>query len=145
MLDLIYKNEHGAAYYDRDNKLVRTQYKGIVKVEAITDLLRKVIDFSGKEKLHFMLANLTEMQGTFTAALDFFENEFYPAMIKNGLRSYASAVPKDVFTKFSATQLQKKVGGKLDWQAFSSLDDAEQWTQTQINQDKDPRSYSKVS
>jgi hypothetical protein len=145
MLDLIYKNEHGSAHYDRVKKLVRTQYKGIVKLESITDLLRNVIEFSRKEPIHFMLANLTEMQGTFTSAIDFFENEFYPAMIANGLQSYASALPKDVFTKFAASQLQKKVGGKLEWKAFSSLEDAEQWTDAQIRIGKTSPSHSKSS
>ncbi|WP_165823900.1 hypothetical protein [Pseudochryseolinea flava] len=127
MLELIYKNENGAAHYDAQRKLVKTQYKGIVKVEAITDLLRHVIAYAEKNEIRLMCANLTEMQGTFSGAMDFFENEFYPSMIKNGLRAYAAALSKDVFTKFAASQLQKKVGGKLDWQAFSSIEDAEQW------------------
>ena len=131
MVELIYKNEFGSAVYDRANKMVRTQYSGMVKVDAITDLLLKVIEFSWKQKIHTMIANLTEMQGTFTGALDFFEKEFYPTMIKNGLHSYACALSKDAFTKYAATQLQKKVGGSLEWHAFQTVAEAERWMKEQ--------------
>jgi hypothetical protein len=133
MVELIYKNELCNAKYDRISKLVRTQYVGIVKVDAITDLLRKVMEFSGKEQVNYMIANLTEMQGTFTGALDFFEKEFYPTMIRNGLYAYASTLSKDAFTKYAAAQLQKKVGGKLEWHAFSTVLEAENWMHAQIN------------
>ncbi|QHT67252.1 hypothetical protein GXP67_11685 [Rhodocytophaga rosea] len=129
---LIHKNGFCKAQYDPSTKTVRTQYIGIANVESITDLLRKVLEFSAKQPIRHMIANLTLMQGTFTGALDFFEKEFYPTMIKNGLETYAMAVSSDVFTHFAATQLKKKVGGKLEWQAFPSVEKAEQWTSSLV-------------
>ncbi|UZR99296.1 hypothetical protein [Chondrinema litorale] len=131
-MELIYKNNYGKAEYDAGTKTLRTQYIGIAHKEHIIDLLRKVIDFAENGKIKHMIANLTLMNGTFTGALDFFESEFYPHMIGNGLETYAMAVSNDVFTKFAATQLNKRIGGKLDWHVFPSLTDAEVWTKTQI-------------
>jgi hypothetical protein len=60
--------------------------------------------------------------------MDFLENEFYPKLIQNGLLTYAMVVSGDIFTKFAADQLTKKIGGKLEWQVFESLEAAEKWT-----------------
>jgi hypothetical protein len=128
---LIHKNAFCNAIYDPATTIVRTEYVGIAQVEAITDLLRKVIDYSGKAPAKHMIANLTRMQGTFTGALPFFEKEFYPSMIANGLESYAMAVSTDVFTQYAASQLRKKVG-QIDWHVFSSVKEAEQWTATKV-------------
>ena len=125
---LIHKNEFCKAEFDPSSKTVRTQYIGIAKADAITNLLTKVMEFSGQHDIKHMIANLTKMQGTFTGLLDFFERQFYPTMINNGLRTYAMAVSPDVFTKYASNQLEKKVGNKLAWHAFNSLEDAEEWT-----------------
>jgi hypothetical protein len=125
---LIHKNEFCKAEFEALTKTVRTQYIGIAEVEAITDLLKKVIVYSRQHNIEHMIANLTQMHGTFTGAMEFFEKEFYPNMIKNGLKTYAMAFSQDVFTKYASNQLQKKVGDKLYWHAFQSLNEAEEWT-----------------
>jgi len=43
---------------------------------------------------------------------------FYPKLIQNGLLTYAMVVSGDIFYKFAADQLTKKIGGTLDWQVF---------------------------
>ncbi|MBT32478.1 MAG: hypothetical protein CMO01_22670 [Thalassobius sp.] len=133
-MELIYENEYGKAEYDSTNKLLRTQYIGVAQAEPIIDLLRKVLPFAEKGKIRHMLANLTGMRGSFAGAMNFFETEFYPHMLDNGLETYAMAFSHDAMTKFAALQLNLKVMGKLDWHAFPSLDEAEIWTETKIQE-----------
>lgn len=127
---LIHKNGFSKAEFDPSIATLRTQYIGIANHEPIIDLLTKVMEFSKKEPIRHMIADLSLMQGTFTGAIDFFEKEFYPTMISHGLETYAMAVSSDVFTKFASTQLKKKVGNKLDWQAFANKQEAEAWTKS---------------
>ena len=131
---LIYKNEYGKAEYEVNSKTLRTQYIGIAKTEPIIDLLGKVILFAEEGKIRHMIANLTAMKGSFAGAMKFFENEFYPHMIGNGLRTYAMAFSNDEVTRFAALQLNLKVMGLLEWHAFASLDEAEIWTSTKIQE-----------
>ncbi len=126
MMELIHENDFANANYDRSRFLVQTQYVGIAHVQPIVELLRKVMEHSGKEKVRAMRANLTRMQGTFTEAMEFFEKEFYPTMIKNGLLSYAIVVSNDAFTKYAATQLRKKAGN-VDFHIYQNLEEADQW------------------
>ena len=111
-MELIYKNNFGKAEYDAATKTLRTQYIRIANKEPILDLLRQVIYYADKGKIKHMIANLTQMQGTFTGAMEFFENEFYPHMISHGLVSYAMAVSDDIFTKFAAAQLDIQFFGQ---------------------------------
>ncbi len=133
---LIYENKFGKAEYDEATKTVRTQYIGISMVEPIKDYLQKVIQYSEKHPIRHGITNLTQMKGTFTGAMDFIEGEFYPKMINNGLQTYAMVISNDIFTKFAADELTKKIGGKLDWQVFSSLEEAEKWTSSMIEAHK---------
>jgi hypothetical protein len=127
---LIYENKFGKAEYDETTRTVRTQYVGVAVPEAIKDYLSKVILYSEKQPIKHGITNLSQLKGTFTGALDFIENEFYPKMIENGLRSYAMIISDDVFARFSADQLTKKIEGKLYWQVFSTPEDAENWTKS---------------
>jgi hypothetical protein len=135
-MELIYENKYGKAEYDRATKTVRTQYIGVSITEPIIDYLSKVILYSEKQRIKHGITNLTQMKGTFTGAMDFIENEFYPKMINNGLITYAMVISNDIFTKFAADQLTKKIGGKLDWRVFSSLEEAEKWTSSMFEAHK---------
>jgi hypothetical protein len=135
-MELIYENKYGKAEYDHANRTVRTQYVGIAITESIIDYLEKVILYAEKHPIKHGVTNLSQMKGTFTGALDFIENIFYPKMIKNGLRTYAMVVSDDIFTKFAADQLTQKISGKLDWRVFSSLEEAEKWTSSMIEMHK---------
>jgi hypothetical protein len=84
------------------------------------------MQYSGNHKVRAMLANLTQMQGTFTGALDFFEKEFYPTMIHHGLLSYAICVSNDVFTQYAATQLKRKAGN-VEFHIYNNVEEAERW------------------
>jgi hypothetical protein len=131
-MELIYENRYGKAEYDASTRTVRTQYVGVAIPDQIIDYLSKVVVFAEKKPIRHGITNLTQLKGTFTGALEYIENEFYPKMIKNGLVSYSMVVSNDVFTRFSADQLTQKIGGKLDWQVFSSLEAAEKWTTSKI-------------
>jgi hypothetical protein len=131
-MEHIYENKYGKAEYDRATKTVRTQYVGVAITESIIDFLSKIVVYSETHKIEHGVTNLSLMKGTFTAAMDYLENEFYPKLIKNGLLTYAMVVSSDIFTKFAADQLTKKIGGKLDWQVFESLEEAEKWTKSMI-------------
>jgi hypothetical protein len=133
---LIYENKYGKAEYETAKKTVRTQYVGISMVEPIIDYLQKVIQYSEIHPIRHGITNLTQMKGTFTGAMGFIEGEFYPKMINNGLRTYAMVISNDIFTKFAADELTKKIGGKLDWKVFSSLEEAEKWTNSMIEAHK---------
>jgi len=128
----IYENKYGKAEYDPATKTVHTQYVGVAITESIIDFLSMIILYSEKHRIEHGITNLTQMKGTFTAAMDFLENEFYPKLIQNGLLTYAMVVSGDIFTKFAADQLTKKIGGTLDWQVFESLQEAEKWTKTMM-------------
>jgi hypothetical protein len=129
-MEHIYENKYGKAEYDRATKTVRTQYVGVAITESIIDFLSMIVLYSEKNKIEHGITNLSQMKGTFTAAMDYLENEFYPKLIENGLLTYAMVVSSDIFTKFAADQLTKKIGGKLDWQVFSSIEEAEKWTRS---------------
>jgi hypothetical protein len=63
----------------------------------------------------------------------FFEKEYYPHMIKQGLSCTAIIVSNDIFTKYATNDLSKRVGN-FELQIFETFDDGEAWVMQKITQ-----------
>ena len=119
-------NNFGAARYDKINRIIFEEYKGIVNVKAALDILRKCMAFSEKHKVLGTFSDLSEVKGTYTMLNKFFEEEYMPVMISRGLKYSGIVVSNDIFTQYATTDIIQRLG-TFEIQTFGSVDTGKAW------------------
>jgi hypothetical protein len=132
-MEIINKNAFAIAKYARQTEVIYYEYVGMVNQSLGMVTIRKVMAFAEKNKVRAIVSDLSKMKGTFTSVNDFFEKEYYPHMIKHGLLCTAIIVSNDIFTRFAALDLSKRVGN-FELQIFGIFDDGEAWVLQKANQ-----------
>jgi hypothetical protein len=125
-METINENAFATAYYQASEETVYYTFSGPIRLQLGLETLRSVMTFATQRRVKAILSDLSQTHGTFTGANEFFEKEYYPHMIKHGLRCTAIVVPNDVFTRFAANELKKKAGD-FQLQIFDDKNAALHW------------------
>ena len=125
-MELIGKNKHAECYFEPETKIAHLKLSGVPNAELTKEITTKILAFAKKTQILGEVVDITEMTGTFTKVNDHLVNEYYPQMMAQGLLCEGVAVSNDVFTKFAADSLIKKMGN-FTMQTFKSKDDAYKW------------------
>lgn len=125
-MEIINANSFATAHYDVQTHIVYYEFVGIISVPLGMETLRKVMMFAEQKPVRGIVSNLLKLHGTFTSITSFFEKEYYPHMIKRGLRCTGIVVSNDIFTKYAVTELKKKVG-TFQLHVFQDVEAAEEW------------------
>jgi hypothetical protein len=131
-MEIINGNSFATARYDAQTQLVYYEFVGVISVPMGMETLRKVMMFAEQKTVRGIVSNLLKLQGTFTNITSFFEKEYYPHMIKNGLQCTAIVVSNDVFTKYAVTELKKRVG-TFQLHVFQDVKTAEEWVKETLH------------
>jgi hypothetical protein len=130
-MEIINGNSFATASYDAQTRMVYYEFVGVISVPLGMETLRKVMLFAEQRPVRGIVSNLLKLHGTFTNVTSFFEKEYYPHMIKNGLQCTAIVVPNDVFTKYAVAELTKKAG-HFQLHVFQEYKTAEGWVKETI-------------
>lgn len=126
-LVLIHENNFAKALYDKENKVLRVDYTGIVNVNLAIENFEAIIAKLPQYPLRAGIFNCIHMKGTFTKVNDWLNSVWYPAIIPQGYVCWSMATT-DVFTLFAATILINKLTPKeITAKVFNSVDKAEDW------------------
>ena len=125
-MELIAKNKHLTCHFDAKNKVLHLIFEGVVNTDLTKEVTIKIIEFTRKNQVLGEFVDLSKMTGTFTHLIDYLTKEYYPKMLAQGMQCEGVVVSKDVFTKFAADTLIKKMGDFV-MQTFQDRDQALQW------------------
>lgn len=125
--ELIHQNKFATALYDRENKILRASYEGIVNVDLAIENFEAIIAKLPQYPLKAGIFNCMQMKGTFTKVNSWLNEVWYPAILPQGYLCWSMAT-NDIFTRFAANMListltPKEIAAKL----FGSMDEAEKW------------------
>ena len=132
-MELIGKNKHLECYFEND--IVRLKFFGLANPELTMEITAKILAFTKTTKILGSFVDLTDMVGTFTKLNEHLIERYFPAMIAQGLKCEGVVVSKDVFTKFAADALVKKMGD-FTMQTFQNKDDAYNWVVNTLEKNK---------
>jgi hypothetical protein len=125
-MELIRENSYVKSEYDAERQIIYTKYFGTVNTEKSIEVLEAMLDFSQKNKIRAMLVDISELKGTFTMLNKWFEKNFFPPMIKQGMKCNAVIVSQDVFSQFAVNDLQKRID-TFEMQTFDDYKSGEDW------------------
>ncbi len=108
-MNLLFENESVKFYFDPETRIFRANFYGTVNMKNITEAFNFVISNPSKTKTRAVLSDLTNLQGTFTMLMEYFETKLYPYLNSKGILCDAIILNNDVFTKFSVKKLENTI------------------------------------
>jgi len=127
-MELIYKNEVGASYFDPDLKILIYKSNRLIinfKIELIEDLLNQTIEKIASNFVSGEIVDLSQMRGNFRKVLNYLINDYYPKMGKYGMKKCAYLVPDDIISENLIKSLSEQ--NKTTTKAFKDFDTAKNW------------------
>lgn len=94
--------------------------------ENFRNVLKDIGDLIVKKGITRWLADLRNLQGSFDSSSDFLLEEIMPRVIRSGLLREAVVLPKDIFSKLSATDAIKRLNN-FEIRQFDDLEKAKEW------------------
>lgn len=131
-MDLIYENNSVKFYFDSETRIFRANFYGAVNMDNIIKAFNFIISNPNELSTVAILSDLTNLKGTFTMLMDYFEEKLYPYLNSKGILCDAIILNDDAFTKFSV----KKLEGKIDYikiKQFKDEKSAIKWINHIIN------------
>lgn len=126
-MELIFENDFATVKYDRENKVMRASYKGLVKADEGVASFQAMLDVLSDHPLKAAIFDCMKMKGTFTQLNSWLKDVWYPVVIPQGYICWSMATT-DVFTRFAGGVLINKMTPKeITANIYGSLDKAEKW------------------
>lgn len=107
-MQLIFKNEVGASFYDKEKSILFYQSNKIIinhKTELIKTLLENTINLAHEKSLVGEIVDLTGMRGNFKIILEYLVNDYYPKMKRLGMKKVAYLVFDDLISRNLAQKI----------------------------------------
>jgi len=108
-MNLIYENESVKFYFDSDTKIFRADFYGVVIMNNITEAFNFIITSPNNLNTKAILTDLTNLKGTFTMLMNYFEDKLYPYLNSKGILCDAIVLNNDAFTKFAVKKLENAI------------------------------------
>ena len=127
-MELIYRNELGASYYDPQHKILVYKSNRLFannKTELIKDLLDHTADFMHEKHVLGEIVDLSEMRGNFRRILNYLVEEYYPEMKTHGMKKSAYIISNDVIINSLVEILTNR--NKTKTRAFREYEKAKTW------------------
>ncbi|WP_299459161.1 hypothetical protein [uncultured Microscilla sp.] len=132
MIQIILEQQNLVISYDKVKNILICRWVGYQSVEGIQQGCEAILAHAKTQNQTYLLNNLAELKGTFTAANDWINNEWLPKAISEGLVRTAYVYSPDVFAKFALNNLLKprQTSDKYTYNAFGTVEDAIDWLLT---------------
>ena len=134
-MKLIFENESVKFFYDDETRIFRANFYGAVNIEKITEAFNFIISNPNKLNTIAVLSDLTNLKGTFTMLMDYFDDKLYPYLNSKGILCDAIILNDDVFTKFAVKKLETAID-YIKIKTFKDEDSAMKWINSIIESKK---------
>ena len=128
-MNLVYENKSVKFFFDNETKIFRAEFYGLVNIQLITEAFAFIISSPSDLGTKAVITDLTNLKGTFTMLMDYFEETLYPYLNNKGILCDAIILNEDVFTKFSVKKLESTID-YIQIKTFTDESKALDWIKT---------------
>lgn len=128
-----YKSMHYLdVYTDLEQSWVYLNWKGTPTVDEVKQGVEMALEAMKDKELGKILNDNRELKGTWTGAMDWIVNDWWPRAMDAGFRAIAYIYSPDVFGKFSVDALLKQTdeNGPVKQKPFKTIEEAKTWLAT---------------
>ncbi len=122
----IYENKSVKFFFDPETRIFRANFYGLVEMNSIIEAFNFIISNPKPMNAVAVLSDLSNLKGTFTMLMDYFEDKLYPFLNSRGILCDAMILNSDVFTKFSVKKLETAIDA-IKIKSFENEESAIQW------------------
>lgn len=125
---IIYKDKISTIEYDNENKNITYFEHGLSNKDLLMSQFRSVLEFSKKETISSVIADLRDLRGSYKNVFDYLNGTYYPTLKSRGLVCKAFVVSDDIINNHLAELLSedlKKLG--IESAVFSNPRAAGKW------------------
>ena len=128
---VIEQNQIGTTIFDKESEILIEIYSGRVNIELILNHFEKIEQFSELNNIKGSIVDIRRLYGSFVKLLGGIERDYYPKLIKSGLKHQAFVISDDLIIKNLASKA-KGIASKFNIQVrtFYSKEEAEKWIDT---------------
>ena len=134
-MNLIYENDSVKFYFDPETRIFRANFYGLINMPNIIEAFNFIISNPSDLNTVAILSDLSQLKGTFTMLMDYFEDKLYPYLDSKGILCDAIILNHDVFTRFSVKKLESTID-YIKIKQFKSEEEALDWIHTVIKENK---------
>lgn len=122
----LYKDKFIEIYYDESNKWVYNNWQDYQDMNSIINGGNKMIELIKQYHCHLVLNDNRLVKGTWTFALDWINNDWFPRLLGAGVNRFALIQSPDIFSRFSADRVAKDDPSDV-YRVFGSEESAINW------------------
>ncbi|MCP4675734.1 MAG: hypothetical protein GY854_09555 [Deltaproteobacteria bacterium] len=117
---------------DEAKSSIEAEWKGFASEQDYKDRLDKVYEFTCQHRCTKQLTDMRNMKTIPDKANDWIQSNWFPKMVKQGIKKFALVNSKSVVAKLSVERADKGITDKTDktgisTQFFDDLDSARGW------------------
>lgn len=132
-LMIIAQNKSATTFFNREEKILISEYKGRVKIDLALEHLEQIVNFYTKNEVRGSVADLSKLHGSFAKVTDYLIASYYPAAAKSGLQCQAYVVSKDLIIENLGFRLNGlAVKFNIESIVGTSRIEAEKWVRSNI-------------
>ncbi len=125
-MKLLYKDQFIETYLDETNHWIYNNWQNYQTLDSIVNGGNKMIEFVNEHQVKFILNDNRLVKGTWTFALDWINNDWFPRLLAAGVTRFALIQSKDVFSRFSADRVATDDPNQV-YRVFPGEDEAKAW------------------
>lgn len=99
-------------------------YADATEAKAGFQNIYELLRYHGAE---YVLADLRDHDGGFSAITDWLQEEYMPGMIASGYKACANVLPEEFLAYVSLNDFQDKQAGVVPLRVFASVEEANEW------------------
>ncbi len=122
-----YKDEQIIIAYHEDYRRLDVDWTGFQDIDSVQRGGMKILEFIKKYQVIKACNDNSNVLGTWSEAVDWAGNEFFPLLEQAGLHYLAWVYPPSVFNKLSAEKTVEIAQGNIITQFFTSVKAAHEW------------------
>lgn len=127
-MQLIYENDLGSAFYDREKCIIIYKANKVFvnnKNELIKILLENVIKLVQDKPIKGEIVDLSGLRGNFKNIIEYLTEDYYPKMKMKGLIKCAYIVSDDLISNNLVEKVRNQ--NKTETKTFKNIDQAIKW------------------
>ncbi|MFI5218968.1 MAG: STAS/SEC14 domain-containing protein [Bacteroidia bacterium] len=129
MEKLIFDKSYLSIFYDDDEKLIHLRWKKLATPEEFREGLNFALSKVVENKIERWLANLRDMSVIREAERKWTNEEWFPRLVKTGLRKMAIVNSLDYLNQSSVTKIMTHAGNIINFEThyFTDAENARAW------------------